>query len=90
MFGVLLPLLWGEWVQGAKATVPDLTKLLRDEIPSIQREAAEALGKIGPDAKTAVPALLTLLNDKNNRFIRPQSKPWKRSRRTNKIRFART
>ena len=41
----------------AKAAVPLLTKLLKDEERQVQVAAIHALGGIGPDSKPAVPAL---------------------------------
>jgi HEAT repeat protein len=39
--------------------------LLRDRDGEIRQAAAEACGKIGPEAKTAIPALTELLKDKD-------------------------
>jgi HEAT repeat protein len=47
---------------GADA-VPNLIPVLRSELPYVRREAACALGLIGPDAAAAVPALIELLQD---------------------------
>jgi HEAT repeat protein len=47
----------------AKAAVPALIELLRDQYDDIRRNAIEALGRIGPEAKTAVPALRAALQD---------------------------
>jgi hypothetical protein len=43
------------------AAVPVLVELLRDEDAAVGAEAADALARIGPGAKTAVPALLDAL-----------------------------
>jgi HEAT repeat protein len=40
-----------------------LTESLQDKSPDLRRKAAEALGRIGPDAKAAVPALTKTLKD---------------------------
>ncbi len=50
----------------AKAAVPDLIRLLDDEVNAgdvSPRPVVYALGKVGPDAKAAVPKLLPLLKD---------------------------
>ena len=41
-------------------------ELLQDKNGAVRLAAAWALGKIGPDAKTAVPALTKLLKDKRS------------------------
>ena len=53
----------------AKAIIPALIKLLRDDDWGIRWTAARALGNIGPNAKTAIPALTEFLEDKDG-FIR--------------------
>ena len=45
--------------------MPTLTELLKDTDWSIRSAAAMALGKIGCDAKTAIPMLTDLLKDKD-------------------------
>jgi HEAT repeat protein len=45
--------------------VPDLVDFLRKPDYEYRRLAAYALGKIGPDAKAAVPALLDMLKKKH-------------------------
>jgi hypothetical protein len=45
------------------AAVPDLTVNLQYPDPKVRRMAAEALGKIGPAARTSVPRLIELLDD---------------------------
>ena len=45
----------------AKEAVPDLILLLDDEDEAIRKLAARALGRIGPDAASAVPALMRTL-----------------------------
>ncbi|MHB1033611.1 MAG: HEAT repeat domain-containing protein [Pirellulales bacterium] len=47
------------------AAIPALTELLRDKDWEVRCFAAEALGKIGSEAKMAIPALTALLKDKN-------------------------
>jgi HEAT repeat protein len=49
---------------GAEA-VPMLTEMLHDKQWGVRKAAAEALGRIGPEAKSAVPELTALLQDKN-------------------------
>jgi HEAT repeat protein len=43
--------------------VPPLTGLLGDREPIVRRRAAEALGRIGPDAGAALAALRRLASD---------------------------
>ena len=45
------------------AQVPALAKTLKDEYVVVRQAAAEALGRIGPAAKEAVPALKQAEND---------------------------
>jgi HEAT repeat protein len=45
--------------------VPALTEALRSEPWTVQRQAAIALGRIGPEARAALPALERLRNDEN-------------------------
>lgn len=47
------------------ADVPALKALLNDEDWLVRLDAAEALGKIGPRAKTTIPDLMRLLKDQN-------------------------
>jgi HEAT repeat protein len=42
-----------------------LIKALEDQDPAIRHAAAYALGEIGPDAESAIPALIQSLSDKN-------------------------
>jgi HEAT repeat protein len=53
----------------AKAAVPDLVKRLFDSHASVRSASAEALGRIGPGAKDAAPALLTLLEGDEPAFV---------------------
>lgn len=46
--------------------VPNLMKALRDDEAARREAAAEVLGRIGPPAREAVPALLAALKDKNS------------------------
>jgi HEAT repeat protein len=48
----------------AKITVPPLVDRLDDELVDIRMSAAEALGKIGPDAVAAIPKLIELTQDR--------------------------
>src|SRR5262249_797251 len=50
------------------SAVPSLIDALKNESPSIRAEAARALGKIGPEAKDAIPNLKSvfLANDKSS------------------------
>jgi HEAT repeat protein len=47
----------------AKAAVPALAALLKDEQAETRREALFALGEIGPDSKPALPAIAAALDD---------------------------
>jgi HEAT repeat protein len=42
----------------AKAFLPELVQMLKDRDISMRDSAADALGRIGPDAESAIPALL--------------------------------
>ncbi len=44
----------------AEPAVPALIAALKDEFEGVRKEAATALGKIGPAAKDAIPALEAL------------------------------
>lgn len=48
----------------ARAGVPSLVNLLREQNPLTRSTAARALGEIGPGAKDAAPALIKSLNDR--------------------------
>jgi HEAT repeat protein len=48
-----------------KKEIQTLINQLKDPEVNVRRDAALALGKIGSDAKAAVPALIEVLNDKN-------------------------
>ena len=48
-----------------KEIVPHMVALLKDETWEMRRGAAWILGKLGPDARDAVPALSEALNDPN-------------------------
>jgi hypothetical protein len=47
--------------------VPLLTTALRDGDWSVRKRAAESLGRMGPSAKAAVPALFALLSSEEDR-----------------------
>jgi HEAT repeat protein len=49
----------------AAAIVPALTSVLGDEDAFVRRDAARALGRFGPESRSALPALLPLLRDQN-------------------------
>ena len=48
-----------------KEIVPHMIALLKDDTWEMRRGAAWILGKVGPEAKDAVPALTEALNDSN-------------------------
>jgi len=48
------------------AVVPALTETLKDDNAFVRRDAALALGKIGPDARPALPALTATLKDREH------------------------
>jgi len=45
----------------AKPAVPDVARALSDESPFVRRNAADVLGRLGPNAQEALPALLEAL-----------------------------
>ena len=49
-----------------KEIVPHMIALLKDDTWEMRRGSAWVLGKLGPDAKDAVPALTEALNDPND------------------------
>ncbi|QDV17077.1 putative lyase [Gimesia panareensis] len=49
-----------------KAALPGLTKALSDERPLVRREAANAISLMGPQAKSAIPALTAVLKEEQN------------------------
>jgi len=51
----------GRWGPSAKAAVPQLMRLLRDDMAD--SNAALSLGQIGPDAKEAVPDLMIAVEE---------------------------
>jgi hypothetical protein len=51
----------GRWGQLAKDAVPELVRLLRDDVAD--SNAALSLGQIGPDAREAIPALITAVEE---------------------------
>jgi HEAT repeat protein len=53
----------------AKPIVPELVKRLFDAFSSVRSNAAESLGRIGPAASSAAPALLALLEGDEPSFV---------------------
>jgi HEAT repeat protein len=53
----------GSLAQIGPAAIPALKTALQDENPQVRRQAARALGKMGPDAEPAVPELTAAMND---------------------------
>jgi HEAT repeat protein len=51
-----------------------LTRLLNDEDGEVREAGSEALGQIGPAAKTAIPALTELLKDKDRQVRQAAAK----------------
>lgn len=49
-----------------KTALPGLTKALTDERPLVRREAANAISLMGPEAKSAIPALTAALKEEEN------------------------
>ncbi len=47
----------------AKSAIPELIAALKDESVLVRRRAADTLGVFGPEARTAVPALIEVLKD---------------------------
>jgi HEAT repeat protein len=58
-----------EFGPDATAAVPDLVKRLFDARAAVRAVAAEALGRIGPGAKAAAPALLAVLEGDEPPFV---------------------
>jgi HEAT repeat protein len=54
-----------------KLAVPACIQSLKDKSPSICGLAAETLGSYGPRAKSAVPALITMLSGNGSRWLSP-------------------
>jgi HEAT repeat protein len=59
----------GDFGTDAKPLVPDLVKCLFDPYSAVRSAAAEALGRVGPGAKDAAPALLALLDGDEPAFV---------------------
>lgn len=53
----------GSLAQIGPAAIPALKEALADDKPQVRRQAARALGKMGPDAEAAVSDLTKALND---------------------------
>src|SRR5437868_14818744 len=63
---ILTALLFGAgWVHADPAEVPRLIEQLKGKDTAERRQAADALGKLGPDAKDAVNALADAVKDKD-------------------------
>jgi CubicO group peptidase (beta-lactamase class C family) len=65
---VLLMFVSGCWSQtktGHQEEIPSLIKALADSDAAVREQAAENLGRRGPEAEQAVPALILLLSDKD-------------------------
>lgn len=58
--------LFGESRGSSEQVVESLVNLLKDEDPFVRTAAAIALGRHGPEAKSAIPALTTCLDDRRN------------------------
>lgn len=58
---------WGFAIlrESGQAAVPALVELLRDSDPGVRGTAARCLGHIGPAAEPAIPAILSLLDERN-------------------------
>jgi HEAT repeat protein len=54
----------GQRKADAEIVVPALMEALKDSDAFVRREAANSLGRIGPNAKRAVPALLVATQDR--------------------------
>src|SRR5262245_2484555 len=53
----------------AKEGLAELIEALHDDDAQVRYFAAETLGKIGPDARSALPALLKLVDPESNEFV---------------------
>ena len=60
---------WGNYalfkIASRPDTIPALIEAMGDENGDVREEAADALGRIGPDARAAVPALTKALSDEH-------------------------
>jgi len=60
---------WGNYalfkIASRPDTIPTLIEAMGDENGDVREEAADALGRIGPDARAAVPALTKALSDEH-------------------------
>lgn len=52
------------------AAIPALIKALENDAPEVKESAARVLGKMGSDAKEAVPVLISLINDEDENLSR--------------------
>ena len=57
---------WDLSTKQQKRLINGLVQALKHKQWDVRQSAAEALGKIGPEAKSAVPALIQLLKDDNS------------------------
>src|SRR5271165_5425366 len=55
------------WWNSREKSVEELVRSLNDPNPAVRREAAEALGEVGPAAAEAVTALVVTLEDTDNK-----------------------
>src|SRR5262245_6892014 len=58
-------LVWQVKAQEKASQVADFVRQLQSQDAGVRRSAAEALGKIGPEAKGAVPDLIAALKDQD-------------------------
>ncbi len=69
---------WPRIERGLVAVLPIRILIRMLKIEELRRDAADALGKLGLAAKTAVPALTTLLNDKDEDIRKAASEALKK------------
>ena len=60
---------------GSGQNVSELVKDLKDKRADVRRDAADALVRIGPEAKAVVPALSEALKDEDRNVRRSKNKP---------------
>jgi HEAT repeat protein len=74
----------GGFIKNPKGVVGPLVRALKDGDPRVRYEAANALGRLGPGAREAVPALLAALKEPAGDFpaappdTTNHSRPWRR------------